>query len=62
MTDTATPTPITEWSVYSRAILGGLQNSKHVYAGTVPPNVIARRRAANKVARASRRANRQAHR
>lgn len=44
-------------SRYQTAILGGLQ-PKHVYAGTVPPAVVARRRAANKVARASRRHNR----
>ena len=31
---------------------------KHVYAGTVPQHVIAKRRAANKRAKASRRANR----
>lgn len=31
---------------------------KHVYAGTVPATVVKRRRAANKTARASRRANR----
>lgn len=31
---------------------------KHVYAGTVSPKVIARRRAANKIARRSRRINR----
>lgn len=52
---------------YSRAILGGLQASlnyegrrqaKHVYAGTVPAKEKARRRAANKVARQSRRASR----
>jgi hypothetical protein len=41
------------------AILIGLNNGrKHVYAGTVPAAVKARRRAANKVARRSRRANR----
>jgi hypothetical protein len=32
---------------------------KHIYTGTVPEKVIARRRAKNKVARASRRHNRQ---
>lgn len=31
---------------------------KHVYGGTVPPAVIARRRAKNRVARVSRRKNR----
>lgn len=38
-------------------ILRALQN-KHIYAGTVPAKEIARRRAANKVARVSRRHNR----
>jgi len=41
------------------AVLLGLSNrGKHVYAGTVPAETVARRRAANKVARKSRRANR----
>ena len=31
---------------------------RHIYAGTVHPRTVARRRAANKLARASRRANR----
>lgn len=48
---------ITEPSPYALAILRGLQ-SMRVYQGTVPAHVKARRRAANKVARASRRANR----
>ena len=48
-----TPEP----SRFQRTILGALQ-AKHVYAGTVPAAEIARRRAANKVARASRRQNR----
>lgn len=39
------------------AVLRGLQG-KHVYAGTVPAAVVARRRAANAAARRSRRANR----
>lgn len=42
---------------YQLAILAALQ-SKHVYQGTVPAHIKARRRAANKVARASRRQNR----
>lgn len=46
-----------QWSPYQLAILNGLQ-TKVVYQGTVPAHVKARRRAANKVARASRRANR----
>lgn len=41
------------------AVLLGLQSTgKHIYGGTVPPAVVAKRRAANKVARKSRRANR----
>lgn len=40
------------------AILNALQNGKHIYAGTVPRHVIAKRRARNKRARMSRRANR----
>jgi len=42
---------------FQRIMLHALQ-SKHVYAGTVPATVVARRRAKNKVARQSRRANR----
>lgn len=38
-------------------ILLALQG-KHIYAGTVDPETVARRRAANKVARRSRRINR----
>ena len=48
-----------------KVVLLGLQKrkphqaqEKHVYGGTVPDDVIARRRAANRVARASRRVNR----
>lgn len=42
-------------------VLAGLNaTGKHIYAGTVPSAVVARRRAANKVARTSRRANRRA--
>ena len=46
-----------------RAILAALnaqaqQSGKHVYGGTVPPHVIARRRRRNKIAKLSRRANR----
>lgn len=33
-------------------------SGKHIYGGTVDPNEVARRRAANKVARRSRRVNR----
>jgi hypothetical protein len=39
-------------------LIGLNATGKHIYGGTVPPAVVARRRAANKVARASRRANR----
>lgn len=42
---------------FQQTILRSLQG-KHIYAGTVPPKVVARRRAANKVARVSRRHNR----
>jgi len=45
---------------YARTILHALQ-SKPMYLGTVPPEVIARRRAKNKRARAARRANRKQH-
>lgn len=38
-------------------LLRALQ-SKHIYAGTVPPEVVARRRKRNKAARVARRANR----
>lgn len=44
-------------SSYQFAILNALQD-KHVYAGTIPAKVKARRRARNRVARASRRRNR----
>jgi len=44
-------------SPYQQLILRALQ-SKHVYAGTVAPATVARRRAANKTARRSRRTNR----
>ena len=47
-------------STYEAAILFGLslKPSSDIYQGTVPAKTVARRRAANKVARASRRANR----
>jgi hypothetical protein len=48
-----------EPSDYQLTILGALQaTGKHVYAGTVPAKVVARRRAKNKRARMSRRINR----
>lgn len=49
--------PIPMWTPYQLAILNGLQ-TKHVYQGTVPAHVKARRRAATKVARVARRQNR----
>ncbi|MDO5677486.1 MAG: hypothetical protein Q4G35_08280 [Propionibacteriaceae bacterium] len=52
--DTPT-TPIA--SRYGRQILNALQRAR-IYQGTVPANVKARRRAANKRARAARRNNR----
>lgn len=57
-------TAISMTDPYSLALLKGLQpkarfrNPKHVYAGTVTSKVKAKRRAANKVARVSRRVNR----
>lgn len=48
-------------SPYQLAILGALNKTgRHIYAGTVTAADKAKRRAANKVARASRRANRKA--
>jgi len=49
---------VTEVNSYSLAILNGLQYKHPIYFGTVPEKTIARRRAANKVARASRKRNR----
>lgn len=43
---------------YAAAILVGLQRGHHIYAGTVPEDTIARRRARNKAARIARRNNR----
>lgn len=46
-------------SIYGRTILAALSGLPvHVYAGTVPAAVVARRRAKNRVARQSRRLNR----
>ncbi|WP_285189886.1 hypothetical protein [Rhodococcus sp. MEB041] len=47
-------------SSYELAILSGLQRQPHVYGGTVPPGVVADRRARNKRARAARRTARKA--
>jgi len=43
---------------FQRQILNGLQDGRHVYEGTVTAKDKAKRRAANKVARRSRRINR----
>lgn len=48
---------MTEDGAYQKVILAALQ-TKPMYQGTVPDEVVAKRRAANKVARASRRKNR----
>jgi hypothetical protein len=49
----------TESNTYQRTILVALnQTGRHIYGGTVPAHVKASRRAANKVARQSRRVNR----
>lgn len=45
-------------SVYALRILSALQD-RHMYAGTVPAKIVARRRAAGRVARKSRKLNRQ---
>jgi len=46
-------------NVYQREILFALnRTARHIYAGTVPAETIAKRRARNKVARASRKLNR----
>lgn len=52
-----TPTATPEDGQFQKRVLRGLQQ-KHVYAGTVPPAEVARRRAKNKAARKSRRRNR----
>lgn len=44
--------------VRNSALMALNRTASHIYGGTVPPKVVASRRAANKVARASRRANR----
>lgn len=46
-------------NIYQRRILLGLNmTGKHIYEGTVPSEIIAKRRARGKVAKASRKANR----
>lgn len=45
-------------SAFSTMVLAGLQGQRNIYAGTVPQTVVEKRRAKNRVARASRRANR----
>jgi hypothetical protein len=48
-------------SDYARAILAGLNRTgRHVYGGTVPAAEVARRRKANRAARAARRVTRRA--
>lgn len=42
----------------TRMLLAMARTGRHIYSGTVPPTVVARRRAANKRARAARRAAR----
>ena len=45
--------------MFQRTILLALNNSgRHIYGGTVPAATVAKRRARNKAARLSRRANR----
>lgn len=43
---------------FGRAILAGLQRKSHVYAGSVPAEVVASRRVKNRAARAARRVHR----
>ena len=61
-TATSTPAPIytdpNAPASYSLAILGGLQEQRHIYGGTVPFEVVADRRRKNRAARKSRRINR----
>lgn len=47
----------TEPSLFSLMILGALQKKSHVYMGTVPAAVKTKRRAAGRVAKATRKAN-----
>lgn len=54
---TTSTTPIVAPNPFAVAILRGLQG-RPIYAGTVPAKTVARRRAANKAARRSRRQNR----
>lgn len=54
--DSATPAHLLILDALNRPTAGG--GLRHIYAGTVPPDVVARRRAANRVARKSRRTNR----
>lgn len=44
-------------TTYQRVMLEALNTGRHIYAGTVPPAEVRRRRAANRVARRSRRRN-----
>lgn len=56
------PDPIDRPDYTRLGVLLGMNSLSNVYAGTVPAATVARRRAANKVARASRRANRRSAR
>lgn len=53
-TDTTKVGAMREPTSYEIAILAGLQNQSHVYAGTADPARVARRRAANRAARRAR--------
>lgn len=52
--------PIPAPQPHERYMLAALQHTRNLYGGTVADHVIARRRAANKAARHSRRVNRRA--
>lgn len=57
--ETETEAPMAESGGYQKVVLRALNVlNRHVYAGTVSDKTKAKRRAANKVARQSRRANR----
>ena len=60
MTDTITNKPASQLLLAINALASGFngRNRLHVYGGTVPEATVAKRRAANKAARAARRAGR----
>lgn len=62
LTDRLTPRPPREPDNYDRSVLFGMSKLQHVYAGTVPAATKAKRRAAGKVAKASRKINRGSNR